>query len=106
MDAGTEILALDEGESAWEAVLALEPPPLMVLESDAITRGLAAMGVFSDLVSPYLSRHSSGVAALAGAAAERCRIDADKVTAIGAPRMCTISAAWQSIRGSGRNPGR
>ena len=82
VDAGTEILALGEGESAWDAVLALEPPPVMVLESDAIARGLTAMGVFSDLVSPYLSGHSSGVAALAGAAAERCRIDADKVKAI------------------------
>ena len=82
VEARAEMLALDERESAWEEVLALEPPPPMVLESDAIARGLAAMGSFSDLVSPYLSGHSAGVAALAGAAAERCRIDAENVTAI------------------------
>ena len=34
------------------------------------------MGSFADLISPYLAGHSAGVAELAGAAAERCRIDA------------------------------
>jgi HD-GYP domain-containing protein (c-di-GMP phosphodiesterase class II) len=82
VEAGAEILAFDESVSAWEEVLALEPSPPLVLEEDAIARGLAAMGSFADLVSPYLTGHSSGVAELAGAAAQRCRIDAAGVTAI------------------------
>ena len=75
-DAGTEILALGERASAWEEVLALEPPPRLMLEGDALDRALASMGNFADLISPYLAGHSSGVAELAGAAAQRCRIDA------------------------------
>jgi HD-GYP domain-containing protein (c-di-GMP phosphodiesterase class II) len=79
---GTDILALDECASAWDEVLALEPAPALVLERERIARGLTAMGSFADLVSPYLSRHSAGVAELAGAAAERCAIDPGAVTAI------------------------
>jgi HD-GYP domain-containing protein (c-di-GMP phosphodiesterase class II) len=82
VEAGAEILAFDESVSAWEEVLALEPSPPLVLEEEAIARGLAAMGSFADLVSPYLTGHSSGVAELAGAAAQRCRIDAAGVTSI------------------------
>jgi HD-GYP domain-containing protein (c-di-GMP phosphodiesterase class II) len=33
------------------------------------------MGAFADLISPYLAGHSAGVAELASAAAERCRLD-------------------------------
>ena len=79
---GREILALDESASAWEAVLALEPPPPLVLEAEAIDRALAAMGNFADLISPYLAGHSVGVAELAAAAAQHCGIDAVGVTAI------------------------
>ena len=46
----------------------------MTLEGEAIERALAAMGDFSDLASPYLLGHSGGVAELAAAAAERCRL--------------------------------
>lgn len=79
---GTEILALDETASAWEEVLALEPPPALILEGEAVNRALASMGNFADLISPYLAGHSAGVAALAGAAAQHCRVDAVGVTAI------------------------
>lgn len=82
VDAGTEILALDESASAWDDVLALEPAPPLALADEAVTRALAAMGNFADLVSPSLAGHSSGVAALAGAAAQRCRIDPASATAI------------------------
>jgi HD-GYP domain-containing protein (c-di-GMP phosphodiesterase class II) len=82
VDAGTEILTLDEGASAWEQVLALEPPPPLVLEGEAVDRALAAMGNFADLVSPSLAGHSTGVAELADAAARRCRIDPAVATAI------------------------
>jgi HD-GYP domain-containing protein (c-di-GMP phosphodiesterase class II) len=82
VEGGTEILALDESASAWEEVLALEPSSPLMLEGEALTRGLAAMGNFADLISPYLAGHSAGVAELAGAAALHCRIDVAGVTAI------------------------
>src|SRR5919109_751092 len=81
-DRGIEILALDERASVWDEILALEPPPTLALAGEALGRGLAAMGRFSDLLSPYLAGHSAGVAELAGAAAGRCRIDADGAAAI------------------------
>jgi HD-GYP domain-containing protein (c-di-GMP phosphodiesterase class II) len=77
-----EILALDEGALAWEAVLALEPPPPLILEPAAIDRALAAMGNFADLVSPSLAGHAGGVAELAAGAARHCGIDAVGVAAI------------------------
>jgi HD-GYP domain-containing protein (c-di-GMP phosphodiesterase class II) len=82
LEAGREILALDESASAWDEVLALEPPPPLALEPAAIDRALAAMGNFADLISPSLAGHSAGVAELAGAAAQQCGIDAVGVTAI------------------------
>ena len=57
-------------ETVWEDVLDAEPQPRLTLEGPAIDRALRAIGAFSDLVSPYLSGHSSGVADLAGKAAE------------------------------------
>jgi HD-GYP domain-containing protein (c-di-GMP phosphodiesterase class II) len=78
----SELLALDEGGSAWEEVLASEPPPQLMLHGEALDRALGAMGSFADLVSPYLSGHSIGVGELANAAARRCGIDAAGATAI------------------------
>jgi HD-GYP domain-containing protein (c-di-GMP phosphodiesterase class II) len=74
-DEAGEILALDDHGSAWEATLACEPTPRLVLEGATIDRALAAMGDFVDLASPYLVGHSSGVAELATAAAQRCGFD-------------------------------
>jgi HD-GYP domain-containing protein (c-di-GMP phosphodiesterase class II) len=74
-DAADEILALDEGPSVWDEVLASEPEPRLTLEGEAIERALATMGAFADLISPYFGGHSAGVAELASAAAERCRLD-------------------------------
>ena len=51
--------------SAWEETLAREPRPPLLLEGEALDRGLAAMGSFADLISPYLAGHSAGVAELA-----------------------------------------
>jgi HD-GYP domain-containing protein (c-di-GMP phosphodiesterase class II) len=82
VEGSASILALDAGASAWEEVLAVEPSPPLTLEGDALERGLAAMGRFADLISPYFAGHSSGVAELASAAAGRCRIDAAGATAI------------------------
>jgi HD-GYP domain-containing protein (c-di-GMP phosphodiesterase class II) len=80
--AGREILAFDERASTWEEVLTLEPLPRLMLEGEALDRALASMGHFADLISPYLAGHSAGVAELAGAAAQHCRVDAVSVTSI------------------------
>ena len=66
------VLGAPAAESVWAEVLAREPGPPLVLEAGEIDRGVAAIGDFADLVSPYLSGHSGGVARLAAAAAERC----------------------------------
>ncbi len=77
-----EILALDEHASVWEDTLACEPGPPLMLEGEALDRGLAAMGNFADLITPYLAGHATAVAELAAAAARRCRIDAAGVASI------------------------
>jgi len=48
---GREILALDESGSVWDEVLALEPSPTLALAGVAMSRALAAMGRFSDLMA-------------------------------------------------------
>jgi HD-GYP domain-containing protein (c-di-GMP phosphodiesterase class II) len=75
-DAAAELLALDPAASAWAETLACEPDPWLTLEGEAIDRALAAMGDFADLASPYLIGHSAGVAELATAAAQQCRLEA------------------------------
>jgi DNA-binding CsgD family transcriptional regulator len=81
-DGGIEVLALDGRASVWDEVLALEPSPTLALAGEALGRGLAAMGRFADLISPYLAGHSAGVGELAGAAAGRCGIDVEGAAAI------------------------
>ena len=75
-DAAPELLALDADACAWEETLACEPGPPLTLEGEAIDRALGAMGDFADLASPYLVGHSAGVAELATAAAQLCRLEA------------------------------
>jgi HD-GYP domain-containing protein (c-di-GMP phosphodiesterase class II) len=75
-DHAAELLAVDAQPSAWDETLACEPLPRLTLEGAAIERALGAMGDFADLASPYLVGHSAGVAELATAAAQRCRLDA------------------------------
>ena len=75
LDGADEILALDQAGSAWDETLACEPRPVRRLEGEGVDRALAAIGDFADLISPYLSGHSAGVAELASGAARRCGID-------------------------------
>jgi HD-GYP domain-containing protein (c-di-GMP phosphodiesterase class II) len=76
------ILALEVQGSVWGETLACEPYPRLLLEGEALDRGLAAMGNFADLISPYLAGHTAGVAELAEAAARRCGIEEDGVVAL------------------------
>ena len=77
-----DILAFDDEQSAWNEVLAAEPAPRLMLDSDAVDRALAAMGDFADLLSKYLVGHSAGVAQLASAAAQQSGFPAPEVAAI------------------------
>jgi HD-GYP domain-containing protein (c-di-GMP phosphodiesterase class II) len=79
IDGADEILALDPDTSVWEEVLAGEPGSTLTLDRGGLDRALAAIGDFADLVSPYLTGHSTGVAELAAGAAQRCGIDADGI---------------------------
>jgi HD-GYP domain-containing protein (c-di-GMP phosphodiesterase class II) len=81
-DAAAELLAFDADASAWEETLACEPGPRLTLEGEAIDRALGAMGDFADLASPYLVGHSAGVAELATAAAQQCRLEAADVVKV------------------------
>lgn len=68
--------------SLWHEVLAREPRPWLTLEGAQIDRALSAIGTYADLVSPYLTGHSPGVAQLAAAAAEIHGFSPSEVTAI------------------------
>ena len=81
-DQAADILTLDAQSAVWEETLACEPTPHLMLEGEAIDRALGAMGAFADLVSPYLVGHSAGVAELATAAAQRCRLAAAEVVEV------------------------
>jgi HD-GYP domain-containing protein (c-di-GMP phosphodiesterase class II) len=73
-------LIASDAASAWDETLAREPGPHTLLKGESIDTALAAMGHFSDLVSPYFVGHSTGVAVLAMNAARRCRFDIADVT--------------------------
>lgn len=75
-DNSEEILASPTEGSVWDEVLEAEPEPRLTLEGEAIDRALAAMGNFADLISPYFTGHSTGVAELVVKAGARCRLDA------------------------------
>jgi HD-GYP domain-containing protein (c-di-GMP phosphodiesterase class II) len=75
-----QLLEMPDGISTWDAVLAAEPGEhagIPALELDEVLRAIAD---FVDLKSPYTLGHSSGVAALAAAAAQHCDLpEADLV---------------------------
>jgi HD-GYP domain-containing protein (c-di-GMP phosphodiesterase class II) len=78
-DEAPDILTVSTGRSVWDDTLAAEPTAPLVLRGPAVDEALAAIGDFTDLVSPYLVGHSSGVAALASDAAERLGLGAADV---------------------------
>ncbi len=74
-----DLMAPLAGESVWDDVVALEPAGRIPLGAAALDDGLRVMGDFADLKSFFTIGHSAGVAALAGEAAERLRLDAAAV---------------------------
>lgn len=77
-----EILPGEGDASIWEATLAAEPSPVRRLEGEAIDTALEAMAGFTDLVSPYFTGHSLGVADLAADAAIACGLDEQGVVTV------------------------
>jgi HD-GYP domain-containing protein (c-di-GMP phosphodiesterase class II) len=70
----TRLAGCFDGGSAWERLLAAEPGARPWLAEPDVDRAARAMADFADLKTPVTSGHSSGVADLAAAAAERCGI--------------------------------
>jgi HD-GYP domain-containing protein (c-di-GMP phosphodiesterase class II) len=64
------LLASLDGDIDWAMVLASEPGPRPTLSTERLDSCLEAMADFTDLLLPYFSGHSRGVADLACAAAE------------------------------------
>src|SRR2546423_2587409 len=78
-----ELVGLLHAPSRWEAVQRLAPRPEQPLAGDRLTQALHAVADFTDLKSPYLVGHSSGVSDLARGAAERLGLPAPDVDEVG-----------------------
>jgi HD-GYP domain-containing protein (c-di-GMP phosphodiesterase class II) len=72
-----EVVSVGDEASPWDAVLAHEPQPWLMLEGAEIDQALEAMGEFSDVASPYLIGHSAGVARLVSDAGRLFGLDRD-----------------------------
>ena len=71
------------GDDAGAAVLDREPTPAVTVDADRLDGALSALADFTDLKSPWLRGHSSGVARLATAAAEAAGLPPPDATAVG-----------------------
>jgi HD-GYP domain-containing protein (c-di-GMP phosphodiesterase class II) len=69
-------------DAIWDAVLRAEPGPHAVLKPAARESALRAIADFVDLKSDFTAGHSSGVAQLAAAAAERLGLSEPEVTSL------------------------
>jgi HD-GYP domain-containing protein (c-di-GMP phosphodiesterase class II) len=78
-----ELLGLLDGSSRWESVQRLAPRPPELLTGERLTGALHVLADFADLKSPYLVGHSSGVSALARAAATRLGLPLADVDEVG-----------------------
>jgi HD-GYP domain-containing protein (c-di-GMP phosphodiesterase class II) len=63
----------------WEQALEVEPPPKVWIAGERADAAFTAIAAFTDLKSPWLREHSTGVADLAEAAAWRVGLAADAV---------------------------
>jgi HD-GYP domain-containing protein (c-di-GMP phosphodiesterase class II)/DNA-binding CsgD family transcriptional regulator len=76
-----QLLSRLESEPAWDAVLSAEPGSPRWLARDELDAVVRAIANFADIRSPYTVGHSSGVAAVAEAAARGLRLsDEDAAT--------------------------
>ncbi|MBI1377817.1 MAG: HD domain-containing protein [Frankiales bacterium] len=96
---------LSATESLWEAVLAADPVPAATPAPADIDSALAAMADFADLHASSLVGHSSGVARLAGAAAEAYGLPAAEVDLVRRSgyvhdlgRVAVSAGVWNSAK--------
>ena len=75
------VAGLDDAAN-WDAVIAGDPSLGRTLDGAALDTALEALADFADLKSPSRVGHSRGVAALAGAAAERLGLPAADATLV------------------------
>ncbi|HET8908435.1 MAG TPA: HD domain-containing phosphohydrolase [Ktedonobacterales bacterium] len=78
----TSLLRVLDAETAWDAVLAAEPGPPLVLTPSARETAMRAIADFVDLKSPYTAGHSSGVARLAASAGEQLGLAEPEITTL------------------------
>lgn len=96
-----ELLDTLDAPSRWEAVRRAGPLPRVELDAELLDESLHAVADFADLKSPFLLGHSSGVARLARAAAERLSLPATDAVDVGRAalvhdlgRVGVSSAVW------------
>ncbi len=75
-----DILAELDETRIWEQALEIEPAPKIWIAGERVDAAFAAIAAFTDLKSPWLREHSTGVAELAEAAAWRMGLPAASVT--------------------------
>ena len=78
---GDLLAGLDETRM-WEQALEIEPSPQIWMAGERADAAFVAIAAFTDLKSPWLREHSTGVAELAEAAAWRMGLPADTVTLV------------------------
>jgi len=75
-----ELLAVSSAPSVWDAFLAAEPTPVARIDAARVAHVAEAFAHFVDIKSPFTLSHSTGVAALAHAAAQHAGVaDAERV---------------------------
>ena len=77
-----EMLAELDETRMWEQALEIEPSPQVWITGERLDAAFVAIAAFTDLKSPWLRDHSTGVAELAEAAAWRMGLPADEVTLV------------------------
>ncbi len=77
-----ELLAELDETRMWEQALEIEPFPQIWIKGERIDAAFMAIAAFTDLKSPWLRRHSTGVAELAEAAAWRMRLPPASVSLV------------------------
>jgi HD-GYP domain-containing protein (c-di-GMP phosphodiesterase class II) len=69
LDHADELIAVASNPSAWEAMLAAEPDPVVKYDRDQASEALGAIADFTDMKSRFTAGHSRAVADLATRAA-------------------------------------
>ncbi len=102
------ILAELDDTRIWEQALEVEPFPQIWIAGERVDTAFIAIAAFTDLKTPWLREHSTGVADLAEAAAWRLDLPAETVTLIRRAalahdlgRVGVSNAIWEKPGGLG-----